>query len=70
MVDFRLINYMDMQILCEKVYKNDGDIAEGYAKYTIFDLRDIRNIKIDKFILNISKYYKFYDTNEVVLPLT
>ena len=68
MVDFRLINYMDFQVLCSKVYDKEGEEVQEYRKYSIFDLRDCRNVKIEKFILDITKYYPFYDTNEVILP--
>jgi hypothetical protein len=70
MVDFRLLDYMDFQILCEKVHNKVGLEVEGYAKYTVFDLRDIRNITIKKFVLKLTNYYQFYYTNEVILPLT
>lgn len=68
MVDFRLINYMDFQIFCEKVFDRNGEIIDGFSRYNVFDLRDARNVNITKFVLNISKYYRFYDTNEVILP--
>lgn len=70
MIDLRLVNYMDVQIICEKVKDSKGQEVKGYAKYRVFDLRDIRNININRFVLDISKYYKFYDTNEVILPPT
>lgn len=70
MIDLRLVNYMDVQIICEKVKNSQGQEVKGYAKYRVFDLRDIRNININRFVLDISKYYKFYDTNEVILPPT
>lgn len=70
LIDFRLLDYMDFQIYCQKVFDKSGKQILGYGKYTIFDLRDIRNVRASKFILNFKKYYKYYDTFEVVLPLT
>jgi hypothetical protein len=68
MIDFRLANYMDFQVICEKIHDKDGNDIEGYAKYRIFDIRDIKNIKIVRFVMDLKKYYRFYDTNEVILP--
>lgn len=70
MIDLRLVQYMDVQIICEKVKGQDGRTIEGLAKYRVFDLRDIRNLSINRFILDISKYYRFYNTREVILPPT
>lgn len=70
MIDFRLMDYMDFQILCKKVKdKATGKEKEGYAEYNIYDIRDINDIKVRKFVLNLKKYYGLYDTNEVILPL-
>lgn len=68
MIDLRLVNYMDVQIICEKVRDKEGKSIDGVAKYRIFDLRDANSITIERFVLDISKYYQFYDTNEVILP--
>jgi len=68
LVDFRLINYMDFQVFCEKIYNKNGLEIDDKRKYRIFDLRNIRKINISSFILDISKYYRFYDTYEVILP--
>ena len=70
MVDFRLIDYMDFQINCKKVMNRKGEVVEGFAQYTVYDIRDIHDIKIKSFMLDIRKYYKFFDTYEVILPLT
>jgi hypothetical protein len=69
MIDFRLIDYMDFQIECKKVKDTKGHEVEGYAQYTVFDLRDMQDIKVKQFMLDIRPYYRYYDTNEVVLPL-
>lgn len=69
MVDLRLIQYMDVQVMCEKVYNGNGEVVKGYAKYKVFDLRDFKNLTTDSFVLDITKYYRFYDTREVILPL-
>ena len=68
MVDLRLVQYMDVQVICEKVRDKDGKVIDGFSKYRVFDLRDVHNLTINRFVLDISKYYRFYDTREVILP--
>lgn len=69
MIDKRLNQYTDIHILCEKIYDHDGNTIEGRRKYTIIDTRDWYKPHITRFVLDITKYYEFYDTNEVILPL-
>lgn len=75
--DLRLANHTDIRIFCEKIKatedtpRSEVDIKGFYKhwrKYIIYDLRDLRNITVRKFKMNISKYYDYYDTNEVILP--
>jgi len=71
MIDKRLLEHTEFQITCEKIYNHKQEIIPDWRHYTIFDCRDmrsIRNIKITRFNMDISKYYDFYDTNEVILP--
>jgi len=68
MVDLRLANHTDIRIVAEKIPKNKGGYYENYRKYTIYDLRDLRNFRYKKFYLDIRPFYKYYDTNEVILP--
>jgi len=70
MVDKRLEKYTDIRIVADKIYKEDGEAIENLRKYTIFDLRDRRNFKMVKFVLDITKYYDYYNTNQVILPPT
>lgn len=68
MIDLRLANHTDIRILAEKIYTGDGKDLTDYRKYTIYDLRDLRNFNFTTFFLDISQYYNYYDTNEVILP--
>ena len=62
MVDLRLINHTHFQILC-------NDTSEEYIKkYTIMDFRNPQKPRLKRFFLDISKYFDYYDTNEVILP--
>jgi len=67
MIDKRLLEHTNFQIIASKVY-NDGLEIEGFRKYSIIDCRDLNNIKIKRIYLDIKPYYKFYDTNEVIMP--
>lgn len=69
MVDLRLINHTDIRVVAEKILKADGvTYYEEYRKYTIYDLRDIKKLNWKSFTLNITPYFEYYDTNEVILP--
>lgn len=71
MIDKRLLEHTEFQIVCSKIYNEYGNEIDGVRRYAILDLRDItdiRNIKIKRLKLDITPYYDFYDTNEVILP--
>jgi len=68
MVDLRLIRHTSIQIFCENVYNDDNDLIPNVKKYSMLDLRDKRNLSFTNFYLDISPYYKYYDTNEIILP--
>jgi len=69
MCDKRLLKYCDIQILCKQSYDENGNEVEHARHYTIIDVRD-KNKKptITRFHLDISVYYSYYDTNEVIMP--
>ena len=67
-VDFRLMNHTHFQILCEKIFDRDGKEIDGVRRYVIFDVRDLRNIKMHKKLIDITQYYDYYDTHEIILP--
>lgn len=77
MLDKRLLQHAHIIIMCDFAYKtfvNDNDEIEtirlkNWRKYTIIDFRQPRKIKKTSFIMDISKYYDFYDTNEIIKPL-
>lgn len=68
MVDLRLINHTDIRVVAEKIKKPDGEYYKDYRRYTIYDLRDLKNFNWKSFTLKITPYYDYYDTNEVILP--
>ena len=68
MCDKRLMEHCDIQILCDMAHNTKGEELEDWRHYTVFDIRNIRNIKVKRFALDISKYYDYYDTKEVIMP--
>lgn len=68
MVDKRLIQHTHIQIIAEKIYYSDGREITDYRRYTILDFRNPHNTKPITFIMDISKYYNIYDTDEIIKP--
>jgi len=67
MVDIRLRRHTDIYVCADKVKDKNDKYIDDIRKYTIFDNRD-KITRIYTQYLDISKYYKFYNTNEVILP--
>jgi len=72
MVDKRLEHHTDIRVCAEKIYhknkKKETVELENYRKYMIIDLRNHRKPIWNTFVLDISKYFNFYDTDEIILP--
>ena len=68
MVDKRLMKYCEIQVLCSKVYNSDGSDREGVHHYSIVDVRDIHDVKISRFYLDVRPYFDYYDTDEIIMP--
>jgi hypothetical protein len=72
MIDRRLLDHTDIRVICRHVYNDDNDIIPDIKSYSIIDCRDLTSnasdINIQRIYVDISKYYKYYDTNEVILP--
>lgn len=68
MLDFRVVDHTEIIILCEKIYNENNNELAHYRKYTIIDLRNKRKPHLTTFIMNISKYYHLYDTNQIIEP--
>ena len=62
MMDKRILRHTHLFITADDT---NNDI---FKKYCIIDARK-RKHKINEFVLNIEPFYKFYDTNEVIMPL-
>lgn len=68
MIDKRIANHTDIRIVADKIKDENGKEIENLRKYYIYDLRDMRHFKYRTLVIDISKYFDFYDTNEVILP--
>jgi len=69
MIDLRLVDHTDIQILCSKIYDKDNNQLNDYRHYSIIDFREsMIKPKITRIIFDITKYYEYYDTYEVILP--
>ena len=68
MIDKRVLNHTHIQVIAQSLYDNEGNIIPHFKKYSVIDMRDISNIHIERFILDIRPYYDFYDTDEIIMP--
>lgn len=69
MIDKRVIDHTPLIVLCEKIYDSENKLVNDYRYYTIFDLRNIRKPFINRYLMDITKFYKEYDTDQIITPL-
>lgn len=71
-LDLRLIRYTSIFVIAERVYRADEKgimkELEDYRQYTIIDTRQ-RQENRTTILLNISPYYKYYDTDEIIASI-
>lgn len=71
--DLRLVRYTSIFVIAQRCYKEitdkEGNITlqeiKNYRSYTVIDDRK-RKDNVYRFNMNISKYYDYYDTNEII----
>jgi len=68
MLDKRLVAHTHIVVICEMSYNRLNEVIPNYRYYTIVDMRNRNKTSIHRFHLNISKYYSFYDTDEIIQP--
>ena len=73
LVDYRrLMKYTNILVYCQEVYtKNPDGVTESlknWRNYSIIDLRKKRN-NITEFNMDISQYFKYYDTDYIIEPI-
>ena len=63
MMDKRILRHTNIFITAESIEKYDD-----YRQYTVIDARK-RIHKVSGFTMHIPPIFKFYDTNEIIMPL-
>ncbi len=58
MIDKRVIAHTHIQIMCNSLYNNYGDIIEHFKEYVIFDLRDKSRFTTERYIMDCPKWKK------------
>lgn len=77
MLDKRLVEHTHIIILCDFHYQevvDENDVIhkipmDNWRHYTILDFRNPRDIKRTAFSMDITKFYPYYDTDEIIQPL-
>lgn len=68
MLDKRFLQHTNITVLCEKLHNASGETIDDYRMFSIFDLRS-RKLNMKTFIMDISPYYSYYDTNQIITPI-
>jgi hypothetical protein len=68
MCEWRLIAHTQIKVICEKIFDELGNEVDDIRKITVIDIRNPKKIKSNTFLLDISKYYGYFDTDEIVEP--
>jgi hypothetical protein len=69
MLDGRLLPYVAIHVTTELIFDYNNKPLKEYRKVTVEDLRNRYNVITNSFIMNITQWFKYYDTDEIVKPL-
>lgn len=69
MLDNRLLPYVAIHVTTECIFDKYNNPLKDYRKVTVTDLRNRLMVTENSFIMNITNWYKYYDTNEIVKPI-
>jgi hypothetical protein len=69
MLDNRLLPYIAIHVTTECIFDRNNEPLKNYRMITVTDLRNRLKVTENKFVMNISHWFKYYDTNEIVKPL-
>lgn len=69
MIDFRVVNHTPITVHAETIFDKKNREIKGIKKYTIIDRTNPLHPTMDSFVMDITKYYNEYDTDEIVQPL-
>lgn len=69
MLDNRLLPYIAIHVIMECLFDQNNEPLKNHRLVTIIDLRNKYKITENTFVMNISQWFKYYDTNEIVKSL-
>lgn len=69
MLDGRLLPYIAIHVILEIIFDENNNPIKDYRKVTVIDLRNRLNIISNSFIMEITQWFKYYDTDEIVKSL-
>ncbi len=69
MLDGRLLPYIAIHVIVELIFDENNNPIKNYRKVNVIDFRNRMNITESSFIMEISQWFKYYDTDEIVKPL-
>ena len=69
MIDKRMREHTHILIEAKKLYNDAHMEKQDIRRYVLYDMRDPNHIATKRFVMDISKYYEDYDTNEVIQPI-
>lgn len=69
MLDGRLLPYIAIHVILELIFDENNNPIKDYRKVTVIDLRNRLNIISNSFIMEITQWFKYYDTDEIVKSL-
>jgi len=69
MLDNRLLPYIGIHVITEMIFDIDNKPIKHLRKVTIIDRRNVYNPILSSFVFDISKWFSYYDTDEIVKPI-
>jgi len=69
MLDGRLLPYISIHVIMELIFDINNNPIKEYRKVTLINMKNRRNITENSFLIDITKWFKYYDTDEIVKPL-
>jgi hypothetical protein len=69
MLDGRLLPYITVHVIMELIFDSNNKPLKDYRLVTVINMKNRKNITENSFIINITPWFKHYDTDEIVKPL-
>lgn len=68
MIDYRIVKHTLITVHCETLFNEKNKEIDGIRLYSIIDRTNPFRPKLTRFKLDITPYYEWYDTDEIVEP--